>query len=132
MTGQPVQSVEQSRDHKSFDWVADDWDSKGYDKWQSSAGLAMKFLHDFERSIAGGRPKGSFKGKHWGRREILEWCEAATDPYASDGEPIKLKELGNAMGVSDETAGKRVRDAGLAWPPTPEQLEELYDEEGDE
>jgi hypothetical protein len=59
LVAQILWTPELNRDHKSFDWVADDWDGKAYDKWQSSAGLAMKFLHDFERSIDGGRPKKS-------------------------------------------------------------------------
>ena len=117
------------RPRRSIEIEIDEWDDKLYDQWHASAGQAMKFLHNFTRHIAGGRPNGSLKGARWGRREILAWYDVASSEFASDGKKVRLKDLGDAMGVSDETAGNRVRDADLTWPPTPEQLEELYDDE---
>jgi hypothetical protein len=76
----------------------------------------------------GGRRKGSVKGRAWSRREILEWYSEASDAYARDRSMPRLKDLGQAMEVSEDTASTRVRDANLSWPPTPEELDELDDE----
>jgi len=76
----------------------------------------------------GGSPKGWRKGRAWTRREILEWSSEAGSTFASDRDPT-LAELSAEMDVSPETAGNRVRDAELHWPPTPEELDELKDEE---
>jgi hypothetical protein len=77
----------------------------------------------------GGRPMGSTKGRRWSRMTILEWYGVASDTYASDREPT-LVELADAMGLKDpETARKRVDQAGLHWPPTPAELDELNEGE---
>lgn len=78
---------------------------------------------------AGGSPKGWRKGRVWPRREILEWYREASAYYASSDESFGLHVLAETMEVSENTARRRVRDAKLHWPPTPEELEELEDDE---
>ena len=72
-----------------------------------------------------GRRKGWRKGREWTRREILEWYVEAAEEYARDGSRPLLRDLGDAMGVSEDTASKRVTETGLHWPPTQEELDEL-------
>jgi len=69
---------------------------------------------------AGGSPKGPRKAREWDRRRILEYCDAAS----AFGEP-DLAGLAAEMGVHPDTARKRVEQAGLQWPPTPAELDEL-------
>lgn len=56
LVAQILWTPELNRVHKNFDWTGD-WDGKAYDDWQRSAGLAMEFLHDFERNVVSGRTR---------------------------------------------------------------------------
>jgi hypothetical protein len=66
-----------------------------------------------------GRPRGTRKGRLWTRQDYLDWYAEAGQTYANDGERLTLKDLGDAMGVSDDTAAQRLRDPkiDLPWPP---------------
>ena len=67
----------------------------------------------------GGRRRGSLKGRVWTRRDCLDWYAEAGQAYANDSERVTLKDLGDAMGVSDDTARTRLRspEINLPWPP---------------
>jgi hypothetical protein len=111
------------RPRKSIEIEMDTWDNKLYDRWQASAGKAMKFLHDFRRHIAGGSPQGPRKGEIWDRRRCLGWWASWTE---LDGPPTQ-KKLAVDMGLSKnnpEEAAERWRSTGLHWPPTEEELED--------
>lgn len=88
------------------------------DKAVLSAAGGMRAIQGFMRH-AGGRPKGSRKGRVWRRRDYLEWYREAREAYARDGERLTLRHLGAAMGVSEDTASTRLRDpeVDLPWPP---------------
>ena len=68
----------------------------------------------------GGRPLGAVKGEVWPRQRYIDWYREASQDYASGGNRrVKLRELGEAMGVTDDTARARLRDLDppLPWPP---------------
>jgi hypothetical protein len=69
------------------------------------------WTHDVHAPMpGGGRPR---KGRLWDRQDYIEWYQS----YVLDGERPTLRALGKDMGVSDDTAGKRVHEAELPWPP---------------
>ena len=100
----------------------DDWNEKAVSvKAMRAAAQSMKFLHDFQRRIDGGRPTGSRKGEVWSRQKCLQWWAG----WTLDREPTR-HDLAADMHVRDpETAVERWRDTGLGWHPTEEQLSEL-------
>ena len=62
----------------------------------------------------------------WDRRRFLEWYDEASADYARDGAKVEFKDLAAAMEVSEDTARRRMRAAGLhQWPPTQDELDEL-------
>jgi hypothetical protein len=71
-------------------------------------------LQESIKRHSGGRPKGWRKGRVWDLQEIVDWYHAYVD---FGNEPPTLKTLGEDMGVSDDTAKRRVIDVGLRWPP---------------
>jgi hypothetical protein len=76
----------------------------------------------------GGSPKGPRKAREWDRDRILAWYSEAGDYYAREGLKVELKDLAEAMRCSVDTASRRLRKAGLGWPPTDDDLEELDDD----
>jgi hypothetical protein len=67
---------------------------------------------------AGGRRKGSMKGRPWTRRRCLDWWREASEDYADEGGSPTLGDLAQAMGVkSGQTARGRWEAVGLKWPP---------------
>lgn len=65
----------------------------------------------------GGRPLKSRKGRPWKRECYLTWYGEASQSYAMENQPLTLQHLGEAMGVSTDTARRRLKDVGLPWPP---------------
>jgi hypothetical protein len=65
----------------------------------------------------GGRPLGSRKGRVWERQDYIDWYREASQAYAREDTALKLEHLGEAMGVSDDTARRRAHEAGFPWPP---------------
>ncbi len=92
-------------------WVGDDADA---------AVGALRWLERLSgHTFPGGRRKGSIKGRRWVRAHYIAWYREAGQAYAGDGQPLTLKHLGEAMGVSADTARERLRhdDVNLPWPP---------------
>jgi len=73
----------------------------------------------FRRAHAGGRGKGWRKGLLWKRRDYFDWYQSYLAESALDPKPPTLADLGKAMEVSADTAGRRLRDLKppLPWPP---------------
>ena len=94
-------------------------------EWRS-ARQALKFLQRHPLPT-GGRPRGSYKGRRWSRDEYLDWYREASQAYARDGERLTLHHLGDAMGVSDDTASVRLRDPDVNLPWPPEAYPEVWD-----
>jgi hypothetical protein len=67
---------------------------------------------------SGGRPRGTLKGQVWKREDYIAWWREAQFGYGLRENP-HLRDLGDAMGVSADTAGARLRNLKppLHWPP---------------
>ena len=68
---------------------------------------------------AGGRGKGWRKGPVWQRRDYIDWYQSYLAESDLDPKSPTLADLGKAMGVSPDTAGRRLKDLKppLPWPP---------------
>jgi len=101
------------------------------DKAVLSAARGMQAIRGLVRH-GGGRPPGARKGRVWRRRDYLEWYREAGQGYARGGERLTLRDLGAAMGISDDTAGARLRnpEVNLPWPP--EAYPEVWESDPEE
>jgi len=82
------------------------------------AAAAEALLWRLEQA-AGGRSWGWRKGRVWQRRDYLDWYQSYLAESALDPKPPTLADLGKAMDVSTDTAGRRLKDLKppLPWPP---------------